>query len=401
MSAHPKTRRSFAGSARRGGGLALVASLGALAVSLLGAAPAQAALPPQGIYDQCAPNSTTLDCGERLQTMADAGFETVLNYTAWYGSAEEVQEFADQAAAAGIKVIWPLNAHAWRDGTDLVDYYEFLGPDCGCDTNAEFKQFALGLVKDHPATWGFYVGDELLPTSENVSQVAALSNEVEQIAPGKPTLFVQLPRADLAGGLEPFLGATDVGATDYYPIGLEPSLKRFPSIAAGNRAITSNHGKGSGMVLQAFSWAQYYPETYPSAPFPTRSEMLKMRDLAITHGQPGMLLWYAYNDVLETADPAGHWADVRAAAFAPHIQMDGIPSRCAGRRVKLGVKVRAETKLRNVRISVDGRLMRSSARTRLGVALRSLDRGRHKVRVVATDRKGKRAKLIAGFRRCR
>jgi hypothetical protein len=140
------------------------------------------------------PQLDDLDCGERLQTMADAGFETVLNCTAWYGSAEEVQEFADQAAAAGIKVIWPLNAHAWRDGTDLVDYYEFLGPDCGCDTNAEFKQFALGLVKDHPATWGFYVGDEQLPTAQNISDVKALSAEVEQIAPGKPTMFVQLPR---------------------------------------------------------------------------------------------------------------------------------------------------------------------------------------------------------------
>ena len=91
MSAHPRIRRRFAGSARRGGGLALAASLGALAVALLGAAPAQAALPPQGLYEQCAPNSTTLDCGERLQTMADAGFKYVLNYTAWFGSAEEVR----------------------------------------------------------------------------------------------------------------------------------------------------------------------------------------------------------------------------------------------------------------------------------------------------------------------
>ena len=84
------------------------------------------------------------------------------------------------------------------------------------------------------------------------------------------------------------------------------------------------------MVLQAFSWAQYYPQTYPGAPFPTRGEMQRMRDLAITHGEPDMLLWYAYNDVLESRDPAGNWADVRAAAFAPHIQMRGLPSPLRG-----------------------------------------------------------------------
>jgi hypothetical protein len=381
--------------------LALLASLGALALALLGAAPARAALPPQGIYDQCAPNSTTVDCGEHLQTIAGAGFESVLNYTAWYGSADEVLAFADQASAAGLKVIWPLNAAPWRDGTDLVDHYRYLGPDCDCDSNAEFKQFALGLVKDHPATWGFYIGDELVPTAQNVSQVSALANEVKQIAPGKPTMFVQLPRQDLAANLEPFLGAADHGLTDYYPIGMEPSLKRFPSVASGNRALTSAHGKGSGMVLQAFSWEQYYPTVYPGAPFPTRAEMLKMRDLAITHGQPGMLLWYAYNDVLDSSDPAGHWADVKAAAFAPHIQMQGLPSRCARPKAKLAVKVRADSRLRQVKVSVDGRVMRKSARTRLGVPLRNLSGGRHTVRVVATDRKGKRAKLTAGFRRCR
>ena len=81
-------------------------------------------------------------------------------------------------------------------------------------------------------------------------------------------MFVQLPRDDLAAGLEPFLPAVDVGATDYYPVGLEPGLNRFPSIAAGNRASNAKYGTQAAMVLQAFSWAQYYPTVYPTPPSP-------------------------------------------------------------------------------------------------------------------------------------
>jgi hypothetical protein len=382
------------------GRLALVASLAALALALLGPGTAQAKLPPQGMYEGCAPKSTTMDCGQRLQAMADAGFKYVLNYSSWYGSADQVRGFADQAAAVGMQVIWPLNHPAWRDEDELSDNYPDMADDCGCDTNPDFREFAVNMVKDHPATWGFYVGDEQLPTADNVAKILALSQEVRQLAPGKPTLFVTLPHEDLTAYIEPFLPAADFGATDYYPVGLEPNLNRFPKVAAENRAVNTKNGTHASMVLQAFSWAQYYPSAYPDARFPTRAEMQRMRDLAITHGQPEMLLWYAYNDVMDSSNPAKHWADVRAAAFAPHIEMQGIPSRCSGRRVRLGVKVRADSKLRQVRVLVDGRVMRSSARTRVGVALRSLDSGRHSVRVVATDRRGKRAKVTAGFRRC-
>ena len=166
------------GHAPRSTRAAILAVLVCMAALILWTpAPARAALPPQGVYEQCAP--ATQDCGARLQAIADAGFQYVLNYTAWYGSAEQVRQYADEAQAAGIKVIWPLNDHAWRDGTDLRSYYRYLGPDCPCSTNAQFKQWALGLVKDHPATWGFYVGDELSPTSQNISQTKALAQRGE------------------------------------------------------------------------------------------------------------------------------------------------------------------------------------------------------------------------------
>ena len=63
-----------------------------------------------------------------------------------------------------------------------------------------------------------------------------------------------------------------------------------------------------------------------------------------------MLLWYAYNDVLETADPAGHWADVRAAAFARTSRWTASPRAARAAGSSSESRVRAETKLPHVRL---------------------------------------------------
>ena len=154
------------------------------------------------------------------------------------------------------------------------------------------------------------------------------------------------------------------------------------------------------MVLQAFSWEQYYPSVYGGAPFPTRGEMQRMRDLAITHGQPGMLLWYAYNDVLESSDPAGNWANVRAAAFGPHIEIQRRPLALRGPPRQARRQGQRELEAAPGTVLVDGALMRRTANPRTGISLRGLRRGAHNVRVVARDRTGKKAKASQRFKRC-
>jgi hypothetical protein len=363
---------------------------------MVGPAQAEAApLPQQGLYEQCAPRSNT--CAERLQMMAAAGFTHVLNYTSWFGSAQEIRRYADQAAAAGLKLIWPLNDHAWRDGTNLLTHYRYLGPSCLCVTNAAFKQFALGLVKDHPATWGFYVGDELLPTTQNITQATALSQEVKQIAPDKPTMYVALPRDDLTAQLDPYVPTADFAGADYYPVGMDPNVENMAGVAQTTRQLTDKHGKNSVLVLQAFSWSQYRSDLAPR--FPTRDEMLRMRNLAIRHGEPDLLFWYAFNDILDSDSPATNWDNVREAAFAPYIQLDGV-RRCAGRRFNFAVNVRAASRVRNVRVLVDGKLVRRTVKERSRIAVPGLKPGRHKIRVIATDSSGKRSVQSQKFRRC-
>ena len=294
----PETASIGSFSQRRGWARpVLLALLGCVALTLWGPARASAALPPQGVYEQCAPASG--ECEPRLQAIADAGFQYVLNYTAWYGSAEQIRNYADEAQGVGLKVIWPLNDHAWRDGTNLRSYYRYLGPDCPCSTNAEFKQWALGLVKDHPATWGFYVGDEPSPTPQNISQTLALANDVKSIAPDKPTLYITIPNDSgvLTTQLEPFGQTADYVGADYYPVGKASSLDAVSRYASETRELAAQDGRQPAFVLQAFSWSEYDPSYVDR--FPTRTEMRTMRDAAISDGDPQMMLWYAFNDVMD------------------------------------------------------------------------------------------------------
>ena len=384
---------------RRAGVLA--GALAALLAATLSPGSARAALPDQGLYEQCAPSWTHLDCNQRLQTMGAAGFRYVLNYTAWRGTAAQVRRYADQAAAAGLKVIWPLNHPAWRDGTDLKSQYPDLAQDCSTCTNGQFKQYAIGLVKNHPATWGFYIGDEVLPTASNVTQVAALAQEVKLIAPNKPTLYVTM---DFGGGmdkyLDPFAPLADVAGGDYYPVGSQaPNLGGVAPFARDTRRIATRHGKQAALVLQAFSWSQYIPERAPR--FPTGTEMRTMRDDAIRHGDPNFLLWYSYNDLFDYPNAEAHWKDLRAAAFAPHIRLNRLPRRCAGSRVKFGVDVRTAAPIRKVRIKVGRKLVRKTSRTRFKVRASGLRKGRTKIRAVAIDKTGNRSRYAVKVKRCK
>ena len=386
------------GQSSRSARAAILAALVCTATLLLwNPAPAKAALPPQGVYEQCAP--ATQDCGARLQTIADAGFKYVLNYTAWFGSAEQVRNYADEAQAAGIQLIWPLNDHAWRDGTDLRSYYRYLGPDCPCSTNAQFKQWALGLVKDKPSTWGFYVGDELSPTSQNVSQTKALAGEVKAIAPNKPTLYVTIPNDNgvLTSQLAPFGQAADYVGADYYPIGKGNNMDATSGYADDTRQLAARNGRKPVFVLQAFSWSEYEP-----APdrFPTRAEMQSMRDMAISSGDPQMMLWYAFNDVMDSSDPAGNWEDVKTAAFAPYVAVTGVSGKRCVPRLKAKVSVRANSAIRKVRAKLDGRSVMKTSRENSRLPRLHLRGGRHMLRVTATDGQGKVAVRSLRFRIC-
>lgn len=289
----------------------------ALAAPAAAAAPAQAALPPQGVYEACGPGTDGNGaCVARLDRAAAAGFKLVLNYTLWYGNADQIREYLDAAHARGLQVIVPFNARVWRDGSDLRRHYRLLAKSCICLSNDDLMRHAMSLVKDHPATWGHYVGDEVNPNE--VDLVARLSSKVHALDPGHPRFYVSLEEHDRPGAnLAPFANVADVLASDSYPIGWGGPPETITGIADAVRRLAAGTGKGSAFVLQAFSWEMYPQIAAPAARWPTVDEMKRMRDIAIAQANPGFLLWYSMHDILESPDPERHWADVVAAAFAP------------------------------------------------------------------------------------
>jgi hypothetical protein len=292
---------------------ALIAAV--LAAALLASPPASSTaasargLPPQGLYEGCAPGTEGDACVERLVRIRAAGFRCVLNYSAWYGSPADVLRYANAAAALGLQLIWPLNNPAWRDLGTLGATYSSLVAGRTSLANAEVTSLAVGLVANHPATWGFYIGDEL--STAEAARVRHLSAVVRSLAPGKPQLYIARPGV---GRLEPFARIADVAGTDTYPVGSrDPPVRQAAQSA---QAAASAAGARTAMALQAFSWSQYKPNLGPPQ-YPSVSNLRRMRDAAIRHAHPALILWYSYQDILRSDDPQRRWRDLANAAFAP------------------------------------------------------------------------------------
>jgi hypothetical protein len=284
--------------------IAILASFPATSTATLGSK-----LPPQGMYEGCSLGATGDECVERLASIRAAGFRYVLNYSAWYGSPAEVLRYADAAAALGLQLIWPLNNPAWRNLGNLSATYSSLAEHHSNFSNPEFISLAIELVANHPATWGFYIGDEL-PATE-ASRVRELSTTVRLLAPHKPQLYVARPGIDQ---LRPFAGLADVAGANAYPIGSGDPLVRQAAQSA--HVVTSAAGAQTAMVLQAFSWSQYAPSDFAPR-YPSQRSLREMRDAAIDHAHPTMILWYSYQDILRSDRPEDHWRNLVRAALTP------------------------------------------------------------------------------------
>lgn len=244
------------------------------------AGPPGAELPPQGVYESIAPRYG----GDRLAHIGNAGFKLVLNYEAWEGTDSEILEYARRAEAEGVKLIWPLNDRRWNSDAELV-------------------RRRVQLVHRHPATWGFYVGDEVPPSDENVAAVNTLSNRVAAAGSTRPNLIIQLPKPgdDPAFNLRPFADGVSRlthSGLDPYPVVNDSSLDRIGArvrqVSLECQSACEERGKKPVIVLQAFSWHRYLDR---QVRWPTYQEMRFMRDNAL-EGNPGFILWYSYHDAL-------------------------------------------------------------------------------------------------------
>lgn len=277
----------------------------------------------QGVYEEC--RLSDYACLDRLKHIADGGFKLVLNYNSLVGSnAQQLLAYADQAQAVGVKIIWAMHTSGFWDGSDLTTLYPALAALCNCSDNTSFIEYLITLLKDHPATWGYYVGDELHPSVH--TQWKTYTDIVQQLDPDHPRLIVQGTPANSLGNttLSLFADGVEVLGQDYYPIGVSYLVPytQTGAVARDVQSLADQAGRQSAMVLQAFSWTHYYPPARCSpwpgcAPYPTMEQMQQMLDMVLQSSHPRLILWYSYFDILRSDDPTGHWNDlVRAIGTA-------------------------------------------------------------------------------------
>jgi hypothetical protein len=175
-------------------------------------------------------------------------------------------------------------------------------------------------LRKNPATWGWYVGDEL-PVSE-APAVTALAQRVQQLDPRHPRLYMQAGLTGLFGpGLTPFAPAVTWLGNDIFPFGtsFSPTLIATTMQRASEQARAAKRNFAG--LLQAFAWNQVRNRptegiTDP-AHFPTYAEMLQARNDTIRAGRPGLLLWYSLQDIDSSDNPSAHFADLARVVRAP------------------------------------------------------------------------------------
>jgi hypothetical protein len=306
---------------------------------------------PQGVFQICNPDGsigqTNYDAacyglsGEtaetQLQTIANAGFTYVMNYSAFWGTQAQVQTYAAKANSLGLKLIWPFNDPDFAKyvGTNtgskkgyLISDYSEISPNCGCTTNQGFITYLVNLVKGLPATAGYLTADEPANTStveSNTHTLYNLINSQDSAHPQEITATWQDVNNPGLSYLQPYLDPfsfADILAGDYYPIGAGAPASDEAIAAADVATIAKTYGKKTSMSLQAFIWNQEGNSGVCSGTsgaygctFPTASQLQTMLgDVANDGGSPKYLLWFSYPD----AAVSGNWSAFVTAVDPQH-----------------------------------------------------------------------------------
>jgi len=311
-----------------------------LCAATVAAAPAAAQppqLPPQGVYDTCAPAHSGDHCASRLRRIGDAGFRVVQNMSALHDAdLPDLLAFAGAAQANRLKVIWSLNGGSGR--ASLLGNMPEFAARCGCRDEDEMLARVIGVLRGLPATWGYYIADE--PAPANHDKVAAFAEQVKALDPDHERLIMG---CGLCWGGEKsvdFLADIDATlGTDAYPVHEQAPdqpvvARRVGDDAAGLRQIADRAGRKTVMALQAWRWGDSHYDSEatgigPASRFPTRREIEMQRNAAIRRGRPELILWFTLNQVIgwepgqrpwwwaEPTNPEQRWANLADGAFAP------------------------------------------------------------------------------------
>lgn len=185
-------------------------------------------------------------------------------------------------------------------------------------------RYLVTLVKNYPATWGYYVADE--PSSGDYGAVANLSSTIHTTDPNHPRLIIKLDaltnsNAGNVGNLAQFTPLAEVVGEDWYPISYNQNIGATGSIASAVQGVANSHGRNSAMVLEVNSGnsSDYIHATQ----YPSLTDMEVMLTMTLQNSQPRLVLWYWAPGLSD-----GQWNNLVTASKYP-FQGQGTYHQCS------------------------------------------------------------------------
>ena len=317
----------------------------ACAVCLIGAFSAPNAvaesLPPQGTFENCGLDMELQTCLQRLQVMHGGGVQVVV-IPAWGVSLSSLSTYADTAHALGMSVMWmtagpgPFWWQGASSGTDMAGFFSAFASACGCNQNGPLLAYTIQWLSQLPGTYGYYAADDSMLSA---GDQAALAQYVAQIKQQDPNHTVMISSAGESQTTE-YQQIPDVIGTEMYPVTTDSLMPvganqdMWDSIAQwANDAQQSadSAGKQSAFILQAFTWGDNLgdgeaigacsPSDTPAScaaklRYPNSSEQLQLRNEALSHAHPKLIIWYSFYATYGAASGSGPAVATGLAASA-------------------------------------------------------------------------------------
>ena len=332
----------------------VAAALAVLAAAAFGATAASAAssLPPEGIFEDCSLDTQMSTCLQRLEVMHQGGMQVVV-IPGYGASLSSLQTYASAAHSLGMSVMWELsNPGWWQDpstGTQMAGAFSNYASACGCSQNYQVLAYVIRWLGSQPGTYGYYAADDSMLSAGDQGGVASYVGEIKQVDPSHTVMIGSADQSQT----NTYQRISDVIGTEMYPV-TTSSLMPVASnqdiwggvaqqaVDAQNTANAA--GKQSAFILQAFTWGDNVDDgqaigacspsdsqlsCYDKLRYPSSSEQLQLRNEALLHAHPKIILWWSFpgtygqagNDTYSIyptgAVAAARWAGLSAAVQAP------------------------------------------------------------------------------------
>jgi hypothetical protein len=323
--------------------LVAACALAGMPSAAAGSTPAE--IPPQGLYDACAPARSQDACASRLHRIGAAGFRAVLNGWVFNDvTVARIRAFAQEAAASGVQVIWPLNAlpfqNADPNASDMLAAYPGLSANCGCSNNQGLLAYLVSVLRDQPNTWGYYLSDEPSPGAHDA--LATWVGRIRALDSSHPRLIMGCgicaggPDANVA-----WMSDLDIAlGSDAYPVfgGAPDPAHAYASVAqnvSSLHRIASAAGRREVVALQSWRWGDSVLDSQAAGVdpattrFPSQGEVEAQRNAAVQNAHADLILWFTLTQVFgwesgqlpsgwtNPPDSDQRWANLVGGAFAP------------------------------------------------------------------------------------